>query len=72
MIFGYEFDNERLKMLVEKKAEELNISVDRLIWNYVNRGLMEDTIDEDLFREVHSEEYLTEVKEALGIEYPNL
>ena len=47
----------------------MNISVDRLIWNYVNRGLMEDTSDEDLFREVHSEEYLTEVKEALGIEY---
>ena len=67
MIFGYEFDNERLKMLAEKKAEELHISVDQLIWNYVNRGLMEDHLDEDLFEEVHSEEYLNEVKQALGI-----
>ena len=54
-------------MLTEKKAEELHISVDQLIWNYVNRGLMEDNLDEDLFEEVHSEEYLNEVKQALGI-----
>lgn len=68
MIFDYEFDNERLKMLTEKKAKELNISVDQLIWNYINRGIMEDNIDEDLFEEVHSKKYLTEVKQALGIE----
>jgi hypothetical protein len=29
---------------------------------------MEDNLDEDLFEEVHSEEYLNEVKQALGIE----
>ena len=62
MIFDYEFDNERLKMLTEKKAKELNISVDQLIWNYINRGIMEDNIDEDLFEEVNSKKKLTEVK----------
>ncbi len=68
MIFDYEFENERLKMLTEKKAKELNISVDQVIWNYINRGLMEDNVDEGLFEEVHSKKYLTEVKRALGIE----
>ena len=42
MYIGYEFTNEKLKEIVEKKAELLGISVDRLIWNYINRGLMGD------------------------------
>lgn len=52
----------------KKKAKEHNISVDQLIWNYVNLGLMGDNLDEDLFKKFHSEEYLKQVKEALGID----
>ena len=66
--FHYEIRNKKLKKLVEKKAKEHNISVDQLIWNYVNLGLMGDNLDEDLFKKFHSEEYLNMVKEALGID----
>ena len=66
--FHYDIRNKKLKKLVEKKAKEHNISVDRLIWNYVNLGLMGDNLDEDLFKKFHSEEYLKQVKEALGID----
>ena len=44
MILGYEIKNEKLKKMVEDKADELNISVDQLISNYINRGLMSDGI----------------------------
>ena len=68
MIFGYEVKNKKLKKMLEIKAQELHISLDRLIWNYVNRGLMGDNINEDKFKELHSEEFLKEVNEALGLE----
>lgn len=68
MEFHYEIKNEKLKEMVEKKAKELGISVDRLVWGYVNRGLMDDNFGEDVFREVHSEEFLNEVNEALGLD----
>lgn len=68
MIFGYEVKNKKLKKMLEIKAQELHISLDRLIWNYVNRGLMGDNINEDKFKELHSEEFLKEVNEALGLD----
>lgn len=68
MDFHYEIKNEKLKKLVEKKAKEWGMSVDRLIWGYINRGLMEDNFDEDVFVEVHSEKFLKEVNDALGVD----
>lgn len=34
---NYQIKNRKLKKMVEKKAKELNMSVDDLIWGYVNR-----------------------------------
>ena len=67
MAIDYEVKDERLKEMLEKKAEELHISLDRLIWNYINRGLMDDNLTEETFEEVHSEKFLMEVDEALGL-----
>ena len=66
--FHYEIKNEKLKEMVEKKAKQLGMSDDQLIWGYVNRGLMDDNFDDDVFNEVHSEEFLREVNEALGLD----
>lgn len=68
MAFHFEIKDEKLKKMVEKKAEELKIPVNELIWRYVNRGLMNDSINEDVFRRNHSEEFLKEVDEALGLD----
>ena len=68
MIVNYEIKNEKLKKMLEKKARELHISLNRLMWNYINRGLMGDNVDEEKFRKYHSEEYLKEVNEALGLD----
>lgn len=68
MNFHYEIMDEKLKRLVEKKADELNADVDHLIWGYVNRGLMDDNLSEEVFKEVHSEEFLKEIDEALGLD----
>ena len=66
--FHYEVKNEKLKKMVEKKAKELGMSTDRLILGYINRGLMDDNFSEEVFREVHSEKFLNEVNEALGLD----
>ena len=68
MEYHFEIKDEKLKKMVEKKAEELGITVDELVWRYVNRGLMSDSINEDVFRRNHSEEFLREVDEALGFD----
>lgn len=68
MLVDYEIKNEKLKKMLEKKAQELHISLNRLMWNYINRGLMGDNVDEEKFRKYHSEEYLKEVNEALGLD----
>ena len=68
MDFHYEIKNEKLRKMVEKKANELGMSSDQLIWGYINRGLMDDNFGEDVFREVHSEEFLRQVNEALGLD----
>ena len=61
MLVDYEIKNEKLKKMLEKKAQELHISLNR-------RGLMGDNVDEEKFRKYHSEEYLKEVNEALGLD----
>lgn len=68
MELDYEIKNEKLKKMVEDKADELGISVNQLISNYINRGLMSDGLNEDVFWRFHSEEYLKQVKDALNVD----
>lgn len=68
MQLHYEVQNQKLKKMLLKKANELHISLDTLIWNYINRGLMDDNINEDIFEEVHSESFLNEVNEVLDVD----
>lgn len=68
MEFHYEIENEKLKELVEKKANELHTSTDKLIWGYINRGLVDDNMGEDVFEELHYEKFLKQVNEALGLD----
>ncbi len=68
MQLHYEVQNQKLKKMLLKKANDLHISLDTLIWNYINRGLMDDNINEDIFEEVHSESFLNEVNEALDVD----
>lgn len=63
----YEIKNRKLKKMVEKKAKELNMSVDDLIWGYVNRGLMSDNISDEVFWDNHTR-LIKEVNEKLGLE----
>ena len=51
-----------------KKPNQLKIPVNQLISNYINRGLMIDGCNEDTFNELHCEEFLTEVNEALDVD----
>ena len=46
MDFSYEINNKKLQKMVEKQAQEYGMSVDELIWAYVNRGLLSDCINE--------------------------
>ena len=68
MELEYEIRNEKLKKMVEKKAEELGISLNQLISNYINRELMSDGINEDVFWRLHSEEYLKQINDALNVD----
>ena len=68
MHIDYEFSDDKLKKMVEKKAKSLGMSVDKLIWNYINRGLMGDYWTEDSMDKFHSKEYLNEVDDALGVD----
>lgn len=68
MHFHYEIKNEKLKKMVERKAQELHVSVDELIWGYVNRGLMGDNLTEETFDELHSDKFLKEVDDALDVD----
>ena len=66
--FHYEIKNKKLRDLVEKKARETNRSVDAVIWGYINRGLMDDAIENEVFEHSHSKEFLNEVNDALGVD----
>ena len=67
-LFTYEIKNKKLRELVEKKARETNRSVDEVIWGYINRGLMDDAIENEVFEHSHSKEFLNEVNDALGVD----
>lgn len=66
MTLEYKIEDKKLKKMAEEKAQELNVSVDKLIWGYINRGLIDDNFDEEVFNKVHSEKFLKEVDNALG------
>lgn len=55
------------KKWLKKRAKELNMSVDDLIWGYVNRGLMSDNISDEVFWDNHTR-LIKEVNEKLGLE----
>lgn len=63
----YEIKNKKLKKMVEKRAKVLNMSVDDLIWGYVNRGLMSDNISDEVFWDNHTR-LIKEANEKLGLE----
>lgn len=67
MDFNFEIKNQKLRKMVEEKASELNIPVEELIWGYINRGLMSDNLNEEVFNHSHSKEFLNEVNDALDI-----
>lgn len=68
MELEYEIKNKKLKKMVEEKANEIGISVKQLIYNYINRGLLSDGLNEDVFWELHSEEHLKEINDVLGLD----
>ncbi|MDO5815493.1 MAG: hypothetical protein Q4Q18_07630 [Methanobrevibacter sp.] len=68
MKFHYKIKNQKLYEIVEKKAKELHTTIDELIWGYINRGLVDDAFDEDIFNKLHSKKYLSEIDEALGLD----
>lgn len=68
MEINYEIKNEKLKNMVENKADELNISSEQLISNYISRGLMGDCCNEDAFKKLHSEKFLKDVNDALDVD----
>lgn len=67
MYADYEIQNEKLKKLVKAKAKKLNTSVDELVWAYVNKGLMNDGLNEDKLEEKHSSGFLEEINEIMGL-----
>ena len=68
MEFHYEIRNQKLKKMVEKQAKKFKMTTDELIYAYVKRGLMSDGINKEKFKELHSEEYLSEVNNALNVD----
>lgn len=68
MNFNYEIEDSKLLKMVENKAKDMHMSVNQLIWGYVNRGLMDDELDDEIFEKVHSEKYINEVNNALGLD----
>lgn len=67
MEFHHDIKNEKLKKMVEKKAKELHTSADDLIWGYINRGLVDDSFNEDIFKKLHSKKYLSKIEEVLRV-----
>lgn len=67
MEYEYKIKNEKLKRMLEKKADEIGITVNQLIYNYINRGLLSDGLGEEVFLRLHSQEHLKEIDEALGL-----
>jgi len=68
MGLNYEITNLKLKSMVEKQAKEFGMTLDELILAYINRGLMSDNINQEVFWEVHSEKYMSVVNKALDVD----
>ena len=68
MQLEYNLKNEKLKKIVEKQAKELNMTVNELIWGYINRGLMGDALNEENFNKLHSKNFLKIVDETLNVD----
>ena len=68
MILDYEFTDPKLKAFVEKEAKKYKITVEEQIIRYIHRGLMSDGINEEVFEELHSKEYLDEVYNGLKLD----
>ena len=64
----YKIKNKKLKNLIEKKAKEKTVSVDYLITCYIQRGLLNDSISDEVFWRLDSPEYLKEINDALNVD----
>ena len=64
----HEVKDDRLLELLQNKSSEMKISLKDVMWMYINRGILEDSIGDDVLFELHSEEYMSKVNEALGID----
>ena len=64
----HEVRDDRLLELLQNKSSEMKISLKDVMWMYINRGILEDSIGDDVLFELHSEEYMSKVNEALGID----
>lgn len=68
MDFHHELKNEKLKKMVEKKAQEWKMTPDDVIWAYINRGLLDDGLGEHVFEKMHSEKFLKQINDALDVD----
>ena len=60
-------EDERLIELIQLKSDDSEKSVKDVIWMYINRGILEDSIGDDILFKLHSDEYMDKVNKALGI-----
>ena len=44
------------------------MSVDDLIWGYINRGLLDDGLGSHVFEKMHSEKFLKQINDALDVD----
>ena len=64
----HEVKDDRLLKLLQNKSVEMKISLKDVMWMYINRGILEDRIGDDVLFELHSDEYMDKVDEALGLD----
>ena len=65
--FTYVINNEKLRTMLDKKAMEFHMSIDELGWGYINRGLADDSFNDEILNKLHSEKYLKQINDALGL-----
>lgn len=68
MEISLELSNIKLKSMVEEQAKWFGMTFNELIWGYINRGLLSDSIGEDTFKKLHSDEYMAVVNDALDVD----
>ena len=64
----HEVEDSRLLKLLQHKSKEMKMSLKDVIWMYINRGILEDRIGDDVLFELHSDEYMDKVDKALGLD----